>query len=105
MSAVITSKTVHITTIMDRDRAREQMDGGEGGTSIQELADNIKQEGLIHPLAVTPIEPKGGEDTNYLLMAGGRRLAAMRLAGVHEVDGFFEIGQHVRSPYLCRIFS
>ncbi|MDZ4122518.1 MAG: ParB/RepB/Spo0J family partition protein [Candidatus Cloacimonadaceae bacterium] len=47
---------------------------------LQELAESIKQNGIIQPLIVTKTE---GED--YELIAGERRLQAARLAGMSEV--------------------
>lgn len=49
-------------------------------TSLQELADSIKQYGVIQPLVIAP----KGPDT-YQLIAGERRLQAAKLAGLTEV--------------------
>ena len=46
--------------------------------SIQELADSIKEVGLISPLTVKKID---GDNENFLLIAGERRLRALKLLG------------------------
>ncbi len=47
---------------------------------LQELADSIKEHGIIQPLVVTKIAPE-----QYELIAGERRLKAARLAGLELV--------------------
>lgn len=47
---------------------------------LQELADSIKQYGIIQPLVITP-----GHDDTFQLIAGERRLRAAELAGLTEV--------------------
>ena len=47
---------------------------------IRELADSIREQGLIQPLLVTPMS-----DGRFELIAGERRLRASRLAGLVEV--------------------
>lgn len=47
---------------------------------IQELADSIKENGLLQPILVTPLENGG-----YRIVAGERRWRAARLAGLKEV--------------------
>jgi ParB family transcriptional regulator, chromosome partitioning protein len=56
--------------------------------ALQELADSIKEHGVIQPLIVSEVEPgseqaAGGAD--YQLIAGERRLTAARLAGLKTV--------------------
>ena len=48
--------------------------------ALKELADSIKEKGVIQPLIVTT-----GEGHNYSLIAGERRLRASKLAGLSEV--------------------
>lgn len=48
---------------------------------LKELADDIKQNGLINPPVVIP-----EEDGIYTLLAGERRLRAMRLLGYQQVE-------------------
>ncbi len=47
--------------------------------ALRELADSIKEHGIIEPLVVA----KDGE--NYIIVSGMRRLAAAKLAGISEV--------------------
>ena len=50
-------------------------------TNLQELADSIKEKGVIQPLIVTPATAEG----NHELIAGERRLRASKLAGLSQV--------------------
>ncbi len=47
---------------------------------IRELADSIREQGIIQPLAVSPLS-----DGRYELIAGERRLRASRQAGLEQV--------------------
>lgn len=47
---------------------------------LQQLADSIREKGVIQPLLVTQ-----GNDNRYVLIAGERRLRAAKLAGREEV--------------------
>jgi ParB family chromosome partitioning protein len=49
---------------------------------LGELADSIKQHGVIQPIAVRPV--KGATD-RYEIIAGERRWRAAQIAGLHEV--------------------
>ena len=49
--------------------------------SLQELADSIKENGIIQPLVVT----SGVKSDSYELIAGERRLRASKMAGLTEV--------------------
>ncbi|MFB9266117.1 ParB/RepB/Spo0J family partition protein [Bradyrhizobium erythrophlei] len=51
-------------------------------TELSELADSIKQRGVIQPIVVRPV--KGTQD-RYEIIAGERRWRASQLAGLHEV--------------------
>lgn len=48
---------------------------------LTELADSIRENGIIQPLIVT----QSSQEDNFLLIAGERRLRAARLAGLHSV--------------------
>jgi ParB family transcriptional regulator, chromosome partitioning protein len=50
-------------------------------TALQELADSIRQKGVIQPLVLRPID---GTDT-YQIVAGERRWRAAQIANVHDV--------------------
>ncbi|MEK7088933.1 MAG: ParB/RepB/Spo0J family partition protein [Patescibacteria group bacterium] len=55
---------------------------------LQDLADSIKQYGVLQPLIVSRMEvgkEDGGLTTEYELIAGERRLRAAKLAGVSQV--------------------
>lgn len=55
---------------------------------LKDLADSIRQYGVLQPLVVTRIEkekPDGGIAVEYELIAGERRLRASRLAGLSQV--------------------
>jgi ParB family chromosome partitioning protein len=51
-------------------------------TAIQELADSIKERGILQPLMVRPLE---GEKDLYEIIAGERRWRAAQIVGLHEV--------------------
>jgi ParB family transcriptional regulator, chromosome partitioning protein len=51
-------------------------------SELQELADSIRQHGVIQPIAVRPV--KGTQD-RYEIIAGERRWRASQIAGLHEV--------------------
>jgi len=56
--------------------------------SLRELADSIKQKGVLQPVLVEP-----AQDGTYVIVAGERRVRAARLAGLEKV------------PVLVRQFS
>ncbi len=62
--------------IPNREQPRKTFDE----TALEELADSIRQHGVLQPLLVRPL-PSGG----YQLVAGERRWRAARLAGLSEV--------------------
>lgn len=49
--------------------------------ALQELADSIREQGVLQPIIVTK---KGGSD-NYELVAGERRLRAAKMAGLKKI--------------------
>ena len=62
--------------IPNRDQPRKTFDE----SALEELAESIKQHGVLQPLLVRPI-PSGG----YQLVAGERRWRACRMAGLNKV--------------------
>ena len=63
---------------IERIKVEEQVRKTFAEESIQELADSIKEVGLISPLTVKKID---GDNENFLLIAGERRLRALKLLG------------------------
>lgn len=55
--------------------------------SLKELADNIKQQGLLQPITVRPMDEMDGDDiiTLYEIVCGERRWRACKLAGMTEI--------------------
>lgn len=54
--------------------------------SLRDLADSIKEHGLIQPIVVRPKEEgEGASHAKFAIVAGRRRLAACKLAGLGEV--------------------
>ncbi|HEY1091396.1 MAG TPA: ParB/RepB/Spo0J family partition protein [Burkholderiaceae bacterium] len=58
---------------------RTRMDEG----SLYELAESIKAQGIMQPILVRPVTPKGA--VRYEIIAGERRFRAAKLAGLREV--------------------
>jgi ParB family chromosome partitioning protein len=68
---------------------------------LQDLADSIRQYGVLQPLVVTRKDaprPDGGLDVEYELIAGERRLRASKIAGVQRVPAIIQSG--VADPRL-----
>lgn len=62
---------------------------------LRDLADSIKQYGVLQPLTVSRVEvekEEGGIVTEYELIAGERRLRAAKLAGVSQVPVIIRVG-------------
>ncbi len=53
--------------------------------ALAELAESIRQHGVIQPLLVSQVEAEGGGAPTYQIIAGERRLQAARLAGLSRV--------------------
>ena len=66
--------------------------------ALQELADSIRENGLIQPLVVRPIE-----DGRYQLIAGERRWRACRLAGMQEAPAVILEADELRAAQLTLI--
>lgn len=62
---------------------------------LKDLAESIRQYGVLQPLVVSRIEketPDGGLVTEYELIAGERRLRASKLAGLSQVPVLIRVG-------------
>lgn len=62
---------------------------------LRDLADSIRQYGVLQPLTVSRIEVStedGGMTTEYELIAGERRLRAAKLAGIEQVPVIIRVG-------------
>ena len=65
-------------SLIEPDRNQPRSDFDE--TKLNELADNIRQHGVLQPILVRPI----GED-RYMIVAGERRWRAARIAGLSQI--------------------
>ncbi len=61
---------------------------------LKELADSIRQYGILQPLVATrlEVEKEGGMAVEYELIAGERRLRAARIVGLAQVPVFIRVG-------------
>jgi len=62
---------------------------------LEDLAESIKQYGVLQPLVVSRIEIEkddGGLATEYELIAGERRLRAAKIAGIRQVPVIIRVG-------------
>ncbi len=74
---MVTTNTLPLNEIMpNKEQPRKTFDEG----ALAELADSIRQHGVLQPLLVRPL-PSGG----YQLVAGERRWRASRMAELKEV--------------------
>lgn len=63
---------------------------GHDKESLTQLADSIKSRGLLQPIVVRPISTNEGDEMpqeglSWVIVAGRRRLAAFKLAGLPEI--------------------
>lgn len=74
---MVATNSLPLTEIVpNKEQPRKTFDEG----ALEELADSIKQHGVLQPLLVRPL-PSGG----YQLVAGERRWRASRIAGLKDV--------------------
>ncbi len=74
---MLSASTLSINEIIpNKEQPRKTFDQG----ALEELADSIRQHGVLQPLLVRPMTTGG-----YQLVAGERRWRASRLAGLKEV--------------------
>ncbi len=76
--------------------------------ALNELADSIRQYGILQPLVVSRME-EHGEDGSinviYQLIAGERRLRASKLAGLNSVPSIIRIGDDNREKLELAIIE
>jgi ParB family chromosome partitioning protein len=53
--------------------------------ALAELAESVRQHGVIQPLLVSRVEAEAGAEPTYQVIAGERRLQAARMAGLERV--------------------
>jgi len=76
--------------------------------SLKELAESIRQYGVLQPLVVTrseKITDDGSVTVNYELIAGERRLRSAKLAGIKEVPCVVRVGDDNRSKLELAIIE
>jgi ParB family chromosome partitioning protein len=71
-------------------RGRYQPRADLRNDTLADLADSIRQQGVIQPIVVRPLTPAGGEshggaEQRYEIIAGERRWRAAQLAGLTEI--------------------
>jgi ParB family chromosome partitioning protein len=70
---------------------------------LNDLAESIRQYGVLQPLVVTrreDIRDDGGITVTYELISGERRLRASKLAGVSQVPAIIRIGSDTEKEKL-----
>lgn len=82
LAGALTVPIEHIQA--DPEQPRRDWSGPENEARLAELAASIAEFGIMQPLVVSEYEDEMGR-TRYRVIAGGRRLAAARLAGVPRV--------------------
>lgn len=60
--------------------------------SLQELAESIKAQGVVQPIVVRPLSPRGAQGQLYEIIAGERRWRAAQIA---ELDTIPAVVRHV----------
>ena len=76
--------------------------------ALQELADSIKQYGVLQPLVISRLEnhnADGSIEVIYELIAGERRLRASQLAGLNQVPCIIRIGDNNREKLELAIIE
>ena len=71
---------------------------------IEELAESIDQQGLIQPITVRELEKVEGEEPRYELVAGERRLRAVRdILGKTRIQAIVKILTNSQSQEMALI--
>ncbi|MBQ9577964.1 MAG: ParB/RepB/Spo0J family partition protein [Ottowia sp.] len=53
--------------------------------ALEELAESIREQGIMQPILVRPVSAAADDDADYEIIAGERRYCAARMAGLDEV--------------------
>jgi ParB family transcriptional regulator, chromosome partitioning protein len=75
---------------------------------LQDLAESIKQYGILQPLTVSRIEVEredGGISVGYELIAGERRLRASKIAGLAQVPCIIRVGDDSKAKLELAIIE
>lgn len=75
---------------------------------LKELADSIRQYGILQPLVVSRVETvldNGGVKVEYELIAGERRLRASKIAGLEQVPVIVRVGDNSRDKLELAIIE
>lgn len=64
--------------------------GADEPITIEELSESIRTNGLINPIRVRPVKQKTNKDPKYQVVAGNRRLKALRLINIELVPCFIQ---------------
>ena len=75
---------------------------------LRELADSIRQYGLLQPVTVSRIEiekPDGGLAVEYELIAGERRLRAAKIAGLSQIPAVIRVGDDSKAKLELAIIE
>ena len=78
----VESNTLNKLSISDLTRNPYQPRQNFSETKLEELANSIKKNGIIQPIAV---RPKKSENGKFEIVAGERRWLAAQRAGLHEI--------------------
>ena len=78
----VVSNTLNKLSISDLTRNPYQPRQNFSETKLEELANSIKKNGIIQPIAV---RPKKSENGKFEIVAGERRWLAAQRAGLHEI--------------------
>lgn len=99
MSASLEVRLIPVTTIAAPSFVRTS--NGHDKESLSQLAASIKAHGLLQPIVVRPPnEDEAQAGTGWVVIAGRRRLAAFKLAGLPEIPAMVTSTDEARSYEL-----
>ena len=80
---------------------RKEFDEG----ALRDLADSIKQYGILQPVTITEAGTMDDGRTSYELIAGERRTRAARLAGLAQIPAVIRVGDDDSSRFELAIIE